>query len=594
MSTMSNGVYKSPNAQAFFDGITVIYFPSAVAVHRVELMAGAAIGTAVISYPAHYAADAAPEMGKGVRIEVAGRTIFRGVVGDGPFAVGDNTDELQLILYDDKWLMSRRTIGEPGVGTMPTGVPGFHGFNDVGFDVIFNRDGKPNKDPDPLKRDFITDSTAVYWTLKNVLDFIFHYYIDATDAQLNTSVLSPDYDRKPTHLNLVGQNALQAVDVVVQHAGESWGLIPGLAYSSFTPVKPGAGTLRQVYFFKPKSHGRSDSATTWHVKDGKSSLSIRDCKDTYKSMSGPILKEHTYTNIGDFPLLVDNTTFLDPTKEHVRQFKVDVTNYTAHELGLSLVAGSKPKKWHGELITRLNATQDAYVTRLQLLSDPTLRSNDRMPKPFLWVSADGKEANARLCTGGFRLNTEHGTIEFKSKLDLWPAVGDKAEPVTIGNWLVVGIWLTIVTNIGLPKTSETDVSVSYLPKHFTQLIIKHDLIPEKRGVVWLPKMGGNNNVVDMVSLCDEEYVDVGSQLDEMLDGAIAQTPAIESPLELDFPFMPELNIGDRISVQGRTFALSGNEVVTQISYDIHEAYDVHVKATNVLDGVNPEQFMEPE
>jgi hypothetical protein len=107
-------------------------------------------------------------------------------------------------------------------------------------------------------------------------------------------------------------------------------------------------------------------------------------------------------------------------------------------------------------------------------------------------------------------------------------------------------------------------------------------------------MGGSNNEVDHVSLTTEEYVDVADQLDEMVDGAIAQTPDLESPLDLDFPFMPELNIGDLIDVKGRTFALSGNEVVTQISYDIHDAYDVKVRATNVLAGVNPEKFMEPE
>jgi hypothetical protein len=80
----------------------------------------------------------------------------------------------------------------------------------------------------------------------------------------------------------------------------------------------------------------------------------------------------------------------------------------------------------------------------------------------------------------------------------------------------------------------------------------------------------------------------------MVDGAIQQTSQVESPLDLEFPFMPELDIGDHIQVNGRTFALSGDEVVTQIVYDIYEAYDVRVRATNVLAGVNPEKFMEPE
>lgn len=590
---MGQGVYTPPKAVADFDGpAPALYMPPVVAIHRVEQMAGAAIGTAVISYPAHYASDATPQMGKGVRIKLEGRVIFRGVIGNGPFKVSNDSDELQLVLFDDKWLMSRKTIGQPGIGTKPNSVPGLYGFNDVCFDVIFNRDGKPNKDPD--KTDFITDATAVFWTLKDVLKFVFLYYIDPADAKLNSALLSSGYDRKPTHLNLVGQTALQAVDTVAQHAGESWGLIPGSSSSAFVPVRPGHGTKRSIFFFKPKAHGRSDSATTWHVSDGSSSLSVQECKDDYIAMSGSILKEHTVTNKGSYPLLVRNTSYVDPAKEHVAQYTVDVEQYAVHMLGPALSAGSRPKKWSRELVTRLNAGKNGYITAANIAADPSLRHNDRLAKPFLWVSLDGTEANARLCTGGFRINADHGTIEFKAKPDLWPATGDKEESVTVGNWATAGIWLTIATVIGLPKTSQSTVASRYLPKRFTQLIIKSDLVPEQRGIVWLPKMSGTNNELDKVSLVTEEYVDVSDQLDEMVDGAIAQTPDIESPLDLEFPFMPELNIGDRLEVNGRSFAVSGNEVVTQISYNIHNAYDVKVRATNVLAGVNPEQFMEPE
>lgn len=592
MSTMAMGVYQPPRARADFDGIMVSYFPAIVAVKRVELMAGAAIGTAVISYPSHYASDATPQMGKGVRLMIGSRVIFRGVIGEGPFEIGDGSDELDLILFDDKWLMSRKTIGQQGIGTMPSSVPGFYGFNDVCFDVIFNRDGKPNKDSSSL--DFITDSTAVFWTLKDVMRFIFQYYIDSGDAQLSPARLGSGYDRKPVHLNLVGQTALQAVDTVAQMAGESWGLVPGSTTSSFVAVKPGSGTSRSVFFFRPKAGGRSDFATTWHVKGGRSSLSIKDCKDDYIAMSGPIVKEHTYSSKGTNPLLVQNTSYEDPTKEHVAQFTVDVTKYAVHTLGPALSAGSRPKKWHRELVTRLNADRDGYVSKASIEANPQYRHNDRLAKPFLWVSLDGTESEARLCTGGFRINSDHGTIEFKAKLDLWPDDGDQEESVLVDDWSAVGIWLTIATVIGLPKTSETPTASAYLPKKFYQVIMKHDLVPEQRGVVWLPKMGGTNNEVDHVSATTEEYVDVEDQLDEIVDGAIEQTSAIETPVDLEFPFMPEVDIGDRISVHGRDFSLSGNEVVTQISYDIHDAYDVKIKATNVLAGVDPEKFMEAE
>ena len=602
-------VYKPPvvsmNTTGYTTMYVVNYFPAIVAVHHIEAMAGAAIGTAVISYPAKYASGIAvpPSVGGGTPFGVGspigmgcilsmnGRVIFRGVISDGPFSITTDTDELQLILSDDKWLMSRKTVGMPGIGSQPAVTPGQLGFNDVGFDVIFNKDGRPNKDPAAF--DFITDTTAVYWTLKDIMQFLFQWYVDSGDVQLNSALLDTDYDRKPMHRNLVGMTALQAVDTIAQLAGQSWGLIPGASCSAFTPVKPGTGTLRIARLFQPKAGGRADAATTWHVKSGKASMSVQQCKDDYIAMSGPILKEHTYNSSGTNPLLVRNTAFVDPTKQHVAQFRVDVTQYAANNLGPSLPAGSRPKKWHSELVTRLTAAHDGYLTAADIAADPIKRSNDRIAKPFFWISLNGTNANAQLCTGGFRVNTEHGTIELKSHLDVWPAAGDQEQTIVVSDWTKVAIWLTIATIIqGIPKFSETNVGSLYLPKKFTQLIVKHDLIPEQRGVSVLPVMGGANNAVFQASTATEDYVDVGQQLDEIVAGAIAQTPSIESPLELDFPFMPELNIGDLMQVQGRQLNLSGNEVVTRIAWDIYEAYDVHVTATNVLAGVNPDQFLE--
>lgn len=584
-----------------FAGRVVDYFPNFPVIHKIELHAGATIGSAVVSFPTHYASDASPQMGQAVRLAVGGTTVFRGIVGDVPFTIGDREDAVQMLLFDDKWLLQGKIIGQIGIGTQPatplTDV-GKYGFTAVGFDVIFNKDGKPDKDP--LNLDFSHASTAVLWTLKDIMLFIFFYYVPATVATISTTMLGTNYNRKPSHLSLAGKTALQAINDVASCAGESWGLKPGEAASTFTFVRPGSGTARIINMPRPKGGARADSSTQYWPSSCRGGKSVKVSKDVFQVVSANVLKEHTYSNVGDDPLLKLDTEF--KLKGYAARFSVDVTKYKAHNLGENLVAGSQPKKWKPNLLTRAIADGSGYLDKISIDANEALLSNEQINKPICWVSLDGTEENARLLTGGMAVNVDKGLVVFKPEVQLMPdpdpvdgSVSDEPERMAIADWSLVGIWLTVVTQLEMPDSVQSEDSSRYLPTHFHQVIRKPDLIPERREHVWLPDPLSTDNNATIIAEDpedeEEKYVDVEAKLQDVLDAALAQTPEVESPLEFDFPFFPLFNIGDKIVFTGRNMGVTGNEVVISIGYDVHESYQTRVKATNIVARVDWDEYV---
>jgi len=562
-------------------------------IRSISRYAGAAIGTAVVGYPGHYAKDAQPDMGDTATLYVGGRVAFRGVVGDAPMDIAENVDEVELRLFDDKWQMQANTIGQLGIGT--EGSPaGSWGWPCVGFEVVFNKDGKPNKHYTDLT--FLTGAAGDWWTLKDILEFVFTHYIASSAATLDTNELSSAYDRIPSHLSLVGMDGLAAVDAVVQLAGESWGLTPGGSASRFVPVVPGSGTQRTVRLFAPKAGRKATEANFYFARECTGGTSIRRVRDAFQALSAPIVKEHTYSNKGADPLL---TPVNLKDKEYHARWRVDRTKYEEHSLGYDLAAGCDPKPWLPHLVTRLAQAGDAYLTKADIDTDPGKANSPRLPKPLVWVSLDGTEAKARLCTGGIRIDTEHCTLDLKPQLDLMPDTGDTPEQIDITGINIVttlGIWFTVCTVLEIPDSEESATGSQFLPRTFYQVIHKPDLVPERRQDVWLPDLAGNNNAVSKVAVgASEKYIDISDKLEDAVEAAMAASPRIETPVVATFPFVPPFNIGDRLDIGGRNIRTTGNEVVIEISYQFHEAVPsaVRVKASSVAVGIDPERFEEP-
>jgi len=600
MTIYNNGVFVPPTVVASFSGNTITVLPSLVALESLNVYAGAAVGSAVVSWPVRYATDSAVEMGKSVRLKIGSRTVFRGVVGDELPDIQADDESLSMVLYCDKWRMQERQIGQVGIGTQPTTPAediGKAGFKDVGFDVVFNLDGNPNKDPAALE--FNTGSTATLWTLKEVLEWVFTYYVSDTAVELQSgtiTALSTAYDRKPSHLDLTGMTALDAVDSIVSLTGESWGLIPGSSVSAFTPVRPGYGTQRTAWLMRPKGLQRAEAASDMHAGAVSVPRSIRAARDVYQAVSDRVVKETTYSTEGDDPLLIGRALFTDP-KYYVR-FYVDVSMYEDNALGANLSAGSKSKPWLKQLLTRLDQDGSSYITAAQLLANPALSTSERVPKPVVWISPDGTIENARACVGGFRIDYDNAMLDFKANLEL--AVNGQETPETVtyegaSTWTDVGVWLTVVTVLETVDYKESAPGSVYLPAPRYEIIHKSDLQPERRENVKLPDLAGaKNDIVDLADEGEEVYIDVADRLQDAIDSALEATPEVESPLKEDLPFIPEINIGDRLEVSGRNLRLSGKEVVTAIRYRFDEGVPdvVAVEATNITAAIESERFVE--
>ena len=156
----------------------------------------------------------------------------------------------------------------------------------------------------------------------------------------------------------------------------------------------------------------------------------------------------------------------------------------------------------------------------------------------------------------------------------------------------------MATVLDLPESVETAAGSQYLPKQIYEVIRKRDLVPQRREDAWLPDLTASNKnaITKLAAGAEEEYISVTTKLQSVIDAAIAATPEVESPVELNFPFIPTFNIGDKITMRGRNVGVTGDEVVTEIKYRFEEgtADEILVKASSVTAGVDPGQFVEAE
>lgn len=590
---INNSVFKPLQAVLTLEENPFSFVPLVVAVRRISLRAGADVGTAVVDYPATYASNPVAAIGKRASIKIGETMVFRGAIASAPLEVGVDRDEFQIILSCDKWIMKRNIIGQAAIGST------VGGFNDVGYDVVFNKDGQPNKDPDADVLDFCLGSSAAYWTAEDMLRFVFANYIDEDVAVISDDTTLPEeFLVTPSHVNLVGQTALQAIDTICQIAGVSWGLIPDDEASVFVVVKPQTGTAKTVRLFQPKFEAGVSSAGTQHATGGRVEKTMLSSHDYFQAISGCMVIESTFTNQGDSPLLTRAIGFVD--KKFVARFKVDVTAYQANSLGQSLSAGAKPKPWLGSLVTRIKDDGSAYITAEEMDADPELRHAKRVDGPVVWLSQDSDIDNARLVTGGLRVDLENCTIDFEKKIQLARSVAtDSSKPddvVSIDSYGSIYLWVTAAVVTELVEYDEQSAPSSYLPLAHHQVIRKDDLVPEHRINSLLPDLATqtNRNAKELFAEEEEAYVDVTDQLAAIASAALVASSILECRLELAFLTFPLFNIGDWVTVQGRDIGLTGKEVVVGIEYDVVENYQTTIQCTNVIAGVAAGKYLEAD
>lgn len=580
MTALNSGLFIPRSARIFFASQNFNNLPVECVISHLETHAGSTPGMAVLRFANQPADNVSRQMGSRARVDINGMTIFRGIVLTAPITVNVDADEIELMLIDEKRMLSNNVIGQVDIGTVTD-----HGFTDVGFDIIFNKESMPNKG---TAYDFDVSSLAAYWTLRDILQFVFDNYIDPTLMTLSgAEVAHAAWDATPHDLTLIGQTPAQALDTLSELAGETWAAIVNDTSMAYRSVRPGNGTVRRISLFRPWSNAKADSASEDSTNDLRVEVTIQNAKDMFNVHSAPIVLESVYSK--ENSLLTRNSTFAD--KEYQCRFGVNRGFYAANGLGADRSALAAPKPWLTTLLTRMKSDMSGYLTASEIAADPTLLRNARVEIP-VWISTTGDLADAKLCLDGYRLDAKDCTIDFKTKVHVLPETGTDPESVDIEDFDLLGIWATVATILEFPETYVTAGGSAYLADHIHQLIQLTQLTPERRFNAWLPDLAGNNNSISTIAAsAEEKYLDVSTQLKAAGDSALAETAQIETPIEAKLPFFPIWELGDQVAIVGRNLGATGNEVIVDLTYSVHEQFVTTIRATNVMKRVNQSKLV---
>lgn len=577
--------WRPPSVSIHLPGRVIRALDADPVLEEICLYANAAVGSAVLAFPGVHARSAMPAMGERAHLEIGGEIVFRGVVGQCPYTVDEQTDEVRLVLICDKWRLRGVTVGQQGIGTWDTGAGEEHigetGFTAVGYDLVFNPAGVPNKHESVL--DFDTSSNAVPWTLKDVLELLFEHYAPAgIELPEDLAELDIEYDTEPVSLELAGMDLLAAIDHVAGLAGTGWTLDPRGTDASvlrvFKAMQLPSGEARVARLFAPGGGARADQAGEMSPSSITVGPSIVEWRGTVQAVSANAVVEHTYSTLGEHPLLVHSHP---GSSRFAARLAVDVTEYAEHGLGAALPPGSAPKAWMPELVTRANAAGSGYLTDLDM-ADPVNRGRAPLPAPLLYVALPEDPESAVLVMGGYELDLDACTIDLEPALVLATADPVENRKVEPEDFEACHFSLTVATRI---EERESHVLEAYvqLDDPVTE-VIRVPVTPARRGLVRLPDLASSNrNAAVIIDQSESpDYVSHVIELASIATRAIATAMIVERPVSLMFPLFPRLHIGDIIQLSGReTPTESSGAMVTEIVYRVAESYETRVRATNL-------------
>jgi hypothetical protein len=182
--------------------------------------------------------------------------------------LGASHERNALVLYDYRWLLS---VTSPVFGQMTRGPDdyNFYGTDEqiakydsyiwlTGRRVIFNAEGKPNKDPVPLYLSdyeceipiFADPDIGEFWTARDMLCYCLSPfynmafdYIPIPDPSLLSGLDHTDFDKVLHHIIVDGLSIIEAVELICRHIGWSFRLDFNNSIPAIVFYKPGTASL---------------------------------------------------------------------------------------------------------------------------------------------------------------------------------------------------------------------------------------------------------------------------------------------------------------------------------------------------------------
>lgn len=553
---------------------------------RLDMGHGRAWGIAELFFPKARAFDHELARGDACRLATADGTFFKGHVLDVRNAVVDGDDVSALTVYDIRWDMARTLVGQYGIGNLWTPGGGFAG---VGLDIRFNPNGAGNRAHTKSDTSYLFDTTTVAesWTLKDMLEFILVWYYPA----MNVPTAWPDRMLvEEPDVNVQGVPVPEAISTIVERAGLSWA--PVYDEDEITLAFVGdPASAGEVTIDLPAADLRAPAsdASDYSALDLRHEVSIRDAVDIVEVRSARRLVETTYTShptyYGKAPLLKRMET---PPPGYAAGWYVDVTRYADYNLGKSLPAGSRPKPLSRQLITRIKDDATGYheAGDLALLAG---RGHVVLPEDTCFVMVDNNDREQLLSGLTIRLDDALILLDYDMKTTAASYTWD------LHSTPPIELFITLVTEIEIPFCYLTAPTTYHVDEsHPIRTVI------ERNDIVPLMRWNADHNLLaldyggspfawetvepDLDPDTGEPvlYVDIKERMKKVHDAYLAARGQPEVTIRARLLDIPVIPLGAKLLVSPAEPYLTGNEIVTGVTYNFDAGDHVTVSASNAM------------
>lgn len=554
---------------------------------ELDLPYGARWGYAVVRFPKAFASNSTPAAGDSCTIRISGTIILRGVVTELPQNINAGADGSFCYVADVRWWWSRRKIGQYGIGSEDETAGG---FPIVGYQVIFNPGGVANRSEEAVSPNlytFSSTSTAQKWLRKDVLHFLVAWYAPS----LTIGTLSTAWDDPIENFIAYGKSTLDAISELCADTGVTWAI--GYDESenvSFLEITENPATTVTAKLENPHAGKKVDDASELSIREYSAITRITDSADIVEVQSGKKLIEATLTNYEDEDACQMLTLFDPKMTGFCAALIPDVTKYETFHLGKNLPAGSRPKSFVRELVSRLKEDRTAYYPGWTEEASETegdyaeLLAGKGFPvhaELCVWAE-DGENPTAmHLLKSGIRIIPEQALILVENTIEAhdgwWRDFYSFPEDLRLRITVVTEIEESLVIR-------STDPATWHIADNYklVETIVRTDIRPKYRYQTYLPTFDVDDpNLYYAEAETDlEAYINASTLLARIGTPYLHAVRDAETDLTIRFLDIPTVAVGSKLAISPAVLGLTGNEIIAHIRYNCAESDYVEVRVTN--------------
>jgi hypothetical protein len=494
---------------------------------------------AILSVPLRRMHQVPDTANRTIQIAINGTRIFAGTILKASYTETGASSDATLFAFDDRAFLLRRNIGDPDNAD----------YGKVGYNVIFNRNGKPDRKAGQSEFSRY-DSAATWWNIEEILSYIGNYYVKPFSAMSwpdSAWNAVPASNENPGELSLSGMSVADAIDSVVQLIGNTTWCVN---YDSGALVPIRMDNIATTFNIRYMTN--DGDVDTWTASSISVAIDGTRGANRAVAVSGPQLTESEWNTEKD--TLIDHAA--PPLPLYVKRFVPDPT-VNDSELGGVLPTSSTGRPWNPELIMAYTGSTDRVEDRHVIwIKHPNL------PNPKQWT---------RLISG-FEITYDPPQVLIESRVD----TEDQTDfEITADANMELRITAVTLTDIhqheesGVPKTFSYD---------FTEYLEQQQLIPKYQ----------SNSVGPTDKVSDGWVADYSSTLSKITSNFARQMKRTHREVVATLDYPQAMGLGARIrlvpSGGGKSVIDPSTDplICTGLDYYFEETQQVTIRAENTL------------